>query len=73
LPEVVGDAALTAAAEDEDGLARHCVSLLESPELAATMAERGRAWVENFTLERMRRDLLAVYGQVLCDGDKQVV
>jgi glycosyltransferase involved in cell wall biosynthesis len=68
LPEVVGDAALTAAAADEVGLAQHCISLLEDPELARAMAEKGRAWVGSFTLERMRSDLLAAYERALSDG-----
>jgi glycosyltransferase involved in cell wall biosynthesis len=68
LPEVVGDAALTAAAADEAGLARHCIALLENPELARAMAEKGRAWAGKFTLERMRDDLLTAYDRALGNG-----
>jgi glycosyltransferase involved in cell wall biosynthesis len=61
LPEVVGDAALTAPAEDEEGLARHCMDILNDPKLAEAMGKNGRERASEFTIERMRSGLLAAY------------
>jgi glycosyltransferase involved in cell wall biosynthesis len=65
LPEVVGDAALTAPAEDEEVLANHCAKVLADAGLAQSLADRGREWVKQFTVERMREDLLSAYGCAL--------
>ncbi|NNJ79628.1 MAG: glycosyltransferase family 4 protein, partial [Xanthomonadales bacterium] len=65
LPGVVGDAALTAQAQNEEALTAHCVKVLTDVGLAQSLAERGRERVKQFTIERMREDLLAAYGRAL--------
>jgi glycosyltransferase involved in cell wall biosynthesis len=65
LPEVVGDAALTAPADDEEALSGHCIKVLADPELARSLAVRGMERVKQFTIERMREDLLTAYGRAL--------
>ena len=65
LPEVVGDAALQCAAEDEEGMARLCLDVLGDPSLAQRLVERGRARAEHFSLEHMASALLGVYQTVL--------
>ena len=65
LPEVVGDAALTAPPEDEDALANHCRAALTQPELGKRLSEQGRERAEQFTIERMGRELVAVYERAL--------
>lgn len=65
LAEVVGSAALTAPASDEDALARYCVQVLQNPELAADLGKKGRAHVRQFTLVRMGEQLLEVYESIL--------
>lgn len=61
LPEVVGDAALTAPAGDEEGLADHVTAILGDPALAQRLSERGRTRAQGFRLEEMGRRLVGVY------------
>lgn len=61
LPEVVGDAALTAGPCDYAQLARHCLDLLSNPDLRAELVRRGAANTRRFTAERFAADLMAVY------------
>jgi len=65
LPEVVGDAALTAPADSESELANLCITLLEDPELAVDLARRGRARSRLFSVQRMRDDLIQAYLKAL--------
>jgi len=65
LPEVLGDAALTAPPEDEAAMARHCLDVLRQPDRADDLVRRGRRHVQAFNLERMGRDLIAVYREAL--------
>ena len=65
LPEVVGDAALTAAPDDEDALARHCLDVLLHPEVAQRLRQRGRQRAAEFSVTRMADGLRAVYARVL--------
>ena len=67
LPEVVGDAALTAPAQDEEALAAHCASVLADARLAHSLSARGTERVKQFTTERMREDLLAAYEHALTE------
>ncbi len=64
LPEVVGNAALTADAEHEDELAAHCVTILRDREVAVGLVAAGRTRLAEFSLERFRERLLNVYGSV---------
>jgi glycosyltransferase involved in cell wall biosynthesis len=68
LPEVVGDAALTAAPEDYEQLARYCLDLLRQPDLRADLVRRGFANLERFTLRRFGDQLAAVYAAALGPG-----
>ena len=65
LPEIVGDAALTAAPHDIEALAGHCLRLLQEPDLRARLADAGRRRVGSFTLEAMGRGLGEAYGKTL--------
>jgi glycosyltransferase involved in cell wall biosynthesis len=65
LPEVVGDAALTASASDESRLVRHCLAVLTDNELATKLSAKGRLRARTFSLDRMRRDLLDAYRKAL--------
>ena len=68
LPEVVGDAALTAAPDDEDALARHCLDVLLHPGVAGRLQQRGRLRAAEFSLARMADGLREVYLRVLAAG-----
>ncbi|HEU5423624.1 MAG TPA: glycosyltransferase family 1 protein [Nitrolancea sp.] len=61
LPEVAGDAALMVDPTDQDALAGAIARLLESPELRATLRERGLARAAAFSWERTARETVAVY------------
>jgi len=65
LPEVVGEAALMAPAQNEAELAELCSSILSDPVLAESLAKKGREHAASFTLERMGRQLLDVYKAAL--------
>jgi glycosyltransferase involved in cell wall biosynthesis len=65
LPEVVGDASLTCPPDDEQQFAEKCIAVLENGELASELAKKGLEQAGMFTLERMGRDLAAVYYEEL--------
>ncbi|MFC1605464.1 glycosyltransferase family 4 protein [Pseudomonadota bacterium] len=65
LPEVVGDAALTASAENEEQLADHCLAVLTDAGLASVMIGKGLEWSSQFSVERMRGDLERAYHAAL--------
>lgn len=65
LPEVVGEAAITADARDESSLARHCVKVLQDQVLAERLSRLGRDRASLFTLEKLATGLGDVYGRVL--------
>jgi glycosyltransferase involved in cell wall biosynthesis len=65
LPEVVGDAALLAPADDEERLAALCLSVLDEAELAQSLVEKGRVRARQFTSQRMGEQLMEVYERVL--------
>lgn len=65
LPEVVGDAALLAPAENQDQLAKHCLAILQNPALAKSMIRKGRQRLKHFTTDQMVDELIAIYSSVL--------
>jgi glycosyltransferase involved in cell wall biosynthesis len=65
LAEVVGDAALTAPASDEQQLAHHCLSVLQNPALAETLSVRGKRHAAQYTSERMGAQLMEAYQKSL--------
>jgi len=65
LPEVVGNAALMAPADDEDQLAVLCLSVLNDPVLAEALVEKGWERARQFTAQRMGKKLLAIYDHVI--------
>ena len=65
LPEVADHAALMGPAEDEDQLARHCATVLQSPELAAELARKGQTRAARFSAEAMAQGLVSTYREVL--------
>jgi glycosyltransferase involved in cell wall biosynthesis len=65
LPEVVRDAALTAAPHDPAALARHCLDVLTKAELRADLVRRGHGNLTRFTLARLGEQLAAVYAAAL--------
>ncbi|MBS0201594.1 MAG: glycosyltransferase family 4 protein [Planctomycetes bacterium] len=64
LPEVVGDAAFIADPHDEDQLARHCLSILNSQSAADELVAAGKTRIGQFTLERFQSQILANYEAV---------
>jgi glycosyltransferase involved in cell wall biosynthesis len=71
LSDVVGDAALTASAGDEDRLAEHAIAILSNSDLAQRLSDRGRARARGFGLEEMGRRLVEVYhAAVECDREE---
>jgi glycosyltransferase involved in cell wall biosynthesis len=64
LPEVVGDAALQVAPDDEAGWAAALARLLTDTPLRADMRARGLAQAERFSWQRVARETLSVYTQV---------
>ena len=65
LPEVVGDAALTALPHDEEALAQHCISLLKDEDLVRNLGRKGLERARLFSVERLRNGLIAAYEKVL--------
>jgi glycosyltransferase involved in cell wall biosynthesis len=63
LPEVVGDAALTVAPEDEEALAEAIRRVLTEPELADGLRQRGLARAATFSWERTAAQTVAAYRQ----------
>jgi glycosyltransferase involved in cell wall biosynthesis len=61
LPEVVGDAALACAPEDEGGLVERVTAILDDPGLGLRLAARGRERAALFSLERMAAGLIEAY------------
>lgn len=57
LPEVAGDAALTAPANDIDRLAHHCRLILQDAALRDELISKGYRHVQQFSLERVSADL----------------
>jgi glycosyltransferase involved in cell wall biosynthesis len=64
LPEVVGDAALFADPTNTEQFAMRALRVLNEPELAAALLERGRTRLAGLTLERMASQLLTLYRKV---------
>jgi glycosyltransferase involved in cell wall biosynthesis len=64
LPEVVGDAALQVAPDDEDGWAAALARLLSDAPLRANLRARGLAQAARFSWRRVAEETLAVYEQV---------
>ena len=65
LPEVAGDAAVLFDPLDTDAITAAVRRLLDDPEFAASLAERGRARADLFTWERCAEGVLAVYDELL--------
>ena len=64
LPEVAGDAASFADAEDEDAIAMRLAEVLTDPVLAAARREHGLARAARFTWDATVDGVLAVYGDL---------
>jgi glycosyltransferase involved in cell wall biosynthesis len=64
LEEVVGDAALTADAEDTETLAWHAATVLGDGRVRDALIERGLAHAAGFRWERTAREMRSVYEQV---------
>lgn len=65
LPEVVGDAAIMAQANDISGLARSINRVLCDESLALDLIDRGRRRAGEFTVEKMGKGLIASYRAAL--------
>ncbi len=68
LPEVVGDAALMVAPEDERALADAIVRALTDRTLRETMIARGTDQASKFSWERAARETTALYAEVLANA-----
>lgn len=65
LPEVVGDAGLLVDPFDPDDLAAALLGLLEQPDKATTMAERGRERADRFSWSGAAAEMEAIFLQAL--------
>jgi glycosyltransferase involved in cell wall biosynthesis len=65
IPEVVGEAALTAPAGDATGLAGAALRILDDPAFRDAMIARGRERAAGFSWEESARRTLAVYREAL--------
>lgn len=65
LPEVVGDAALMASADDVDALAVHCRQVLDDVSRRDELIRQGRQRTESFTMERLSGELKEWYRSAL--------
>ncbi len=65
LPEVVGDAALTGDPHDEQTMAQLCEAILDQNGLADELRARGLARAATFTPDKMGREIVSVYEEVL--------
>lgn len=61
LAEVAGAAALTAAPDDIEALARHVANILANQSLRAEMRERGRAHAASYTWQRTSAAMQTIY------------
>jgi alpha-1,3-rhamnosyl/mannosyltransferase len=68
LPEVAGDAAVLCDPLDEESIAAALSSVLNDPELADRLRQRGLARASGFTWERTARETAACYREVLGGG-----
>ncbi|MBN2038031.1 MAG: glycosyltransferase family 4 protein [Chitinispirillaceae bacterium] len=69
LPEVVGDAALPVDAQDPDRLSDAMIRVLESPDLARSLSEKGITRARRFSGDRYAKELYAVLKSVHSDQD----
>jgi glycosyltransferase involved in cell wall biosynthesis len=65
IPEVAGDAALLADAENPEAVARHLGLVLGSPEEARRLRERGFARAAQFSWRKTGERILAAYEQIV--------
>lgn len=65
LPEVVGDAGLLVAPDDEEGLAENLRRLLDDASLRRTLRERGLARAAGFTWDEAARTQTRIYRAIL--------
>lgn len=68
IPEVVGDAALLAGAEDDGLLARHLTQVLSSPNEAHQLRERGFARAAQFSWRATAQRILEGYERALLES-----
>ena len=66
IPEIIqhGENGLLAAVQDGQGLAAAVLKILDTPGLAAELAERGKVSVRRFSKQETARKVLAVYDEV---------
>ena len=65
MPDVLGDAARLVDPEDHDAFARALVDVLQNPEVARTLVERGTARVREFPVVRQARETMALWRSLL--------
>jgi glycosyltransferase involved in cell wall biosynthesis len=65
LPEIVGDAALRCSPDDEMRMAQNCIAVLSEEGLAEDLVRKGYAQAGKFSLEKMGRELIGVYRDVI--------
>ncbi|WP_456380572.1 glycosyltransferase family 4 protein [Hydrogenimonas sp.] len=70
MPEVCGEAALYCDPLDVESIAEKIASLLESESLRKEMAAKGLARVKKFSWERSAEEHMAVFREVLEEGEK---
>lgn len=73
LPEIAGDAALTVAPTDDEALAASVSRVLDDPDLARSLRERGLRRAAGFRWERCAAETVAVYRETLARARYRVV
>ncbi|MCI0394452.1 MAG: glycosyltransferase family 4 protein [Chloroflexi bacterium] len=67
VPEVTGEAALLFHPQDASALANHLASILDDPQLAATLRQRGLLQAQQFSWELSGQQMAAIYESVLAE------
>jgi glycosyltransferase involved in cell wall biosynthesis len=68
IPEVTGDAALLFSPYDASALCNHMTSVLDDPQITATMREQGLSQVKKFTWQNAGQKMQEVYQKTLEEG-----
>ena len=72
LPEVVGDAGILVNPEDTDDIANGILRLVEDRSLRNQLKEKGLQQAQKFSLERMTKETLEVYEEIINENTSHI-